>query len=835
MRLHKIQWISWGLVSVTILSFSIRNADGFVLQRPIKVKVDSPLSPWTSTKATTTTHATRLRRHGHGNGNGSGLQSQSRPTQSRKKNTTGSRTKGDYRRKNDPLIPVLDSIIYYGQHYDQSTPSFQTTLSQDLIEALQRLKEARNQSQMQQAGQLLTPELLYQQPIPIQERLLKALALAGLMEPAMSLLQNMLHQQGYLPSYISYTAILTALRHEGRTEEMYHCLLQLNHVAQNQKKSIHVMAMNLYLAALCDHGSPQSLDDASQWILNPDRTDTIFGVPLDLTSYNTLLNGASKQGNQTLVDAIWKQLSLSSTLQPDIRSYNARLVASNTYSQRLEIGTEIVQQTNLLPDRYTIDLLLLPMLSEHQDQWEQLLDNFIATHTEDIVRDAFSAFLTTLVQNGKLEYARRLFDIYIVPKDTSQRNDTEHSSLQCRPHTRHYNILIDGYRRQAENALIAAASKAVSTQSGETSEDQGDGLLVAQHFTQQAQTARIQGRTLFVNMKNTGIPPDSYSLTSMMGLCETSSELVRLVTNPKWYNRISLAVIRSAITASGQLGDPGLACALFDRYASRDKFLETSPRLWNVLLGALAESAEKGNRVIDLDSNSTIMLLNNEKVSDVSDRTSLYSISRTLEGKPCTEAVRQVLHILGKKANAQSYCLAATALQYDPNTGPNLSMSLFRNATNYDIPADGRFINAIFRCFGDDIDQAIACWKSELRQACLVHESRPPEWASDMGKSPNRNLVAAYNGLIHVCGRAHRPDIGVRLVYAMNREGIEPNEVTLNNYRAGKRLRKHPAIRRLLSLPTMVSQYENILYVECTKYNQYNKRMSKDKRVRIIV
>ena len=42
---------------------------------------------------------------------------------------------------------------------------------------------------------------------------------------------------------------------------------------------------------------------------------------------------------------------------------------------------------------------------------------------------------------------------------------------------------------------------------------------------------------------------------------------------------------------------------------------------------------------------------------------------------------------------------------------------------------------------------------------------------------------------MHVCGRAERPDIGVRLAYAMIREGIEPNEITLNNYRAGKRLR----------------------------------------------
>lgn len=40
----------------------------------------------------------------------------------------------------------------------------------------------------------------------------------------------------------------------------------------------------------------------------------------------------------------------------------------------------------------------------------------------------------------------------------------------------------------------------------------------------------------------------------------------------------------------------------------------------------------------------------------------------------------------------------------------DLAMRMFQNASQGDLAAagaDGRFINVIFRCFGDDIDQAI--------------------------------------------------------------------------------------------------------------------------------
>jgi len=613
------------------------------------------------------------------------------------------------------------------------------------------------------------------------------------------------------------------------------------------------------------------------------------------------------------------------------------MLATVSYERRLEIWEELRKAAkkrpgSLAPDRFTIDLILLPLIQRTEEKekkdnsgkqqcWQQpelesVLDTFVAHHSAAIVRDAFSAFMNTLVQNGKLTYARRLFDLYIVPclrgGGGGSGDDEEEDELldrllesRQRPDTRHFNILIDGYRREAMNAAIAAASSAVaitnnvdedtqqstapinksssSSSSSLAASDQQDNtsntktnlILQAKDFTRQEQAARAEGQKLFRRMNLAGISPDPYTLTSMMGLCDSTEEVVQLLVNPLYERWISAAVVRSAMTACGQLGNPGLACVLFDSYYSQPRINQpNSPRLWNVLLNALSDSAEQDNPLIQIDTPAAKLFLersnsrnNNNEIKNTIEAD---SISELVQGKTCTDAVREVLHLMndpdlrpwGPPPDAQTYCVAAAALQYAPETGPDLAMELFRNATSKGVSADGRFVNAIFRCFGDDINQALIAWKSDIRRACIMHETSSP---SSPNRSTNKNLIAAYNGLLHVCGRAQRPDVGVRLVYAMNREGIEPNEVSLNNYRAGKRLgtrlmgiktatlsssqqqqqQQQQRPQRTfgggqfpkLTLPklNMVQQYENILYVECTKYNQYNKRMSKDQRVRIIV
>ena len=286
---------------------------------------------------------------------------------------------------------------------------------------------------------------------------------------------------------------------------------------------------------------------------------------------------------------------------------------------------------------------------------------------------------------------------------------------------------------------------------------------------------------------------------------------------------------------------------LFDKFSSGI----IAVRIWNVLLGALEAGARRGDVVI------TSRISHDNSPDD-----EVPSISSILDGKKCTEAVQIILNLMRTSKsddetlpkmeapfpNSQSYCIVAAALQHSANSGPGLALELFRNATiEDDVSADGRFINALLRCCGDDIDAALSCWKQDFRAACLAYEGRPRTKPISVNRSINKNLVAAYNGLLYVCGRARRPDIAVRLVYAMNRESIEPNDVSFNNYLSGKRWANmqpkgkdketstREKISRLLPKISMLDQYENVLYVECTKYDQRSKRMAKDTRVRIIV
>lgn len=328
------------------------------------------------------------------------------------------------------------------------------------------------------------------------------------------------------------------------------------------------------------------------------------------------------------------------------------------------------------------------------------------------------------------------------------------------------------------------------------------------------------------------IPPDAYTLSSMMLLCTSSDEILRSIEKSD-SQLLTPAVIRSAMTQSGRLGDPSLACQLFDQFV----FPSMNVREWNVLLGALAEGAKQGNLILDVSSATIWNEISTKKAG----------ISSSLDGLSCSEACQVLLNMMSSTTqktkapypNSQTYCLAASALQYG-TTDRDLALTLFRNATNTGIPADGRFLNAVFRCFGDDIGGALESWKNEIRRACLERESQTTKVSLR-----NKNLVAAYNGLLYVCGRALRPDIAVRLAYAMNKEGIEADKNSLNNYNAGKRARGQSASggevantkvwSKLFPKPNMVQQYESLLYVECSKYDPNRKSMSSDKRVRIIV
>jgi hypothetical protein len=708
--------------------------------------------------------------------------------------------------RRDQLRRVIQSIEFYGQNPEDQ----ERGASKELLEAVALLAQARTQKEVIFAGRRLeTLDIVEGESRAVQERVLKATALSGLLHTSWNLLDKML-DEGYLPSHMSYTAVCSALRRAGRNDQLEELLYSLAEVAAEHDAPVHVVAFNTYLASICSsvrvENLPQSgllLDRAWRW-LQPQAAQDVFRVAPDLASYNTVLHTAARVGNGTLLEALWNELAQQRpTIQPDIRSYNARLMVARN-PQRLAILEELSADPDVSPDRYTIDLVMLPLIQEGRvGEVEDLLDAFVAKNADAIIKDAFSAFLITLVQKGEISSARALFDTYIAPCLGKQS-----LASAIRPNTRHFNVMIDGYRRLAE------------TKSND----------------KETEAAQYEGRKLYRLMRDSGIEADAYTLTSMMGFCKSTKEILQLIQSNLKHIPPTPAVVRAAITACGRLGDPSSAVALFDRYTARSM----NARVWNVLMGALSDGAKLGNLVLDTSSSNATQ------------------VSCLVDGLSCTEAVCVILQAMrgdevsAPNPNSQSYCIAASAVQYgDSNSAAQIAMELFRNSTDEGIPADGRFVNAIFRCFGDDIDAAVASWKQEIRTACVSHESRTRTAPRSVYRSKNKNLIAAYNGLLYVCGRALRPDIALRLAYAMNREGIEPNDVSFNNYSAGKRrreqmdphdtseeTRKFPLgslPKKLLPRIIMVDQYENLLYVECTKYDQYSKRMSNDKRVRIIV
>lgn len=422
-----------------------------------------------------------------------------------------------------------------------------------------------------------------------------------------------------------------------------------------------------------------------------------------------------------------------------------------------------------------------------------------------------------------MDIARSIFDTYILPirnsKEDKKDNKYTMFEAQVRPMTRHFNVLIDGYKslNEKEEKLASTSDKHI--------------------------TPLEHCNALYETMISSNIKPDVYTISSLLGLRRKSSSVTIL-----WKEAIDLQipmtppVYHSFIMAYGRANDPSSVCYMFDRMIKTNS-LSNTLNSWNVLLSALSQtsrqaastpmnclqsSAAKADKVLNSDFTANRLLPRAISFVDM------------IDGKGIVEASFEILKAMKDatsskdhkgwilRPNSQSYCLVASIIAHRRDEKDSyVAMDLYRDAMGLKIPADGRFINAIIRSFGSDIDGAINVWKTDLRSAVASYESRerPPHSKHKKGK----NLIAAYHGLINVAGRAGRPDIALRITYAMKKEGLEPNESTLNSYNTGARDKMREKSIRLNK------QYENLLAVECTKYSQLDKRRSKEKRVRIII
>ena len=735
--------------------------------------------------------------------------------------------------------------------------------SDELVQALTLLANAATTSQVTQAGRRLQSlpllpsdnknsdhdnddaghsntqafdSAILQQRQEVLERVIKATAMTGLNTLAWNYVVAGFLDRGQVPSIQVQDALCSSLRRSGKLERLEEFLLRLGKIAtsfeenklpdESSSSKVSTAAFNIYLAALLSLSarfsgrkmtdrmvSSDRLDKAWQWI---SRAPTELKVVPDAVSYATVLQGAHR--NQSLVSTVWDHM-MKQGIPRNIVAYNARLRVLSP-DDALGLWERILQDKSVSPDRYTIDLMLLPLIrSGRTGEVEALLDDFITSNSDNVVADAVAAFLVTLVRGGELAAARSIFQTFLVPSLSSVVTADAGRLRLVMPTTRHINILLEGHRQQVQK--VQRGGKHI------------DDTNVA-HLYEEAWE-------LFRLMLASSVHPDEYTTTSMMGLCRLPEELTSLLLTAcdEFQIECSGVVLRAAITAYGNLGDPSSACWMLASHGCDHLDL----RFLNVFMASMGNAIEAGF-FGSMDVMASVAASELSEVYRTEDAPSDHPIVSIVDGSTCIEAVPLMLHAMSNphksdkqrlpKPNSQTYCVAASALQYSIAPSAELALRIFRNATGSGVPADGRFVNAIFRCFGDDINCAISAWKNEIRKPCLEYEIRERKRPPPERRLKGKNLVAAYNGLLHVCGRAMRPDIALRLAYAMNKEGLEPNEVSMNCYRSGKRLRGS-VIPTLAEKLKLIDQFESLLYVECTKYDSNDKRRAGERRVRIIM
>ena len=801
----------------------------------------------------------------------------------------------------ETLVALLDFIYKSSSAYCSFLPIFFNLYTNSTAKTPRDIADAGTKLESLNIAQTTS--------VDVQERIMKATAQGGLLSLSMRLLENILNESAVIPSHMAYTALLNGLRRSGRVQDMESLLNKLTEAYQSnsddtsENGGIDIIAFNTYVAALCDAAveayetsrprrlqstvpeSQRQMADADSRSLSDFLSDAVnlleSGVAKerfclksdpDLVPYNTILACAARIKQSSIADQVLKLMQRNG-FEGDIYTYNARLRLATTTgdntntddNEALILVEEIMSSPNIRPDVYTIDLALVPLVRAGKlGKVLELLTQFEsleATNRVDRDRyiDALGCFLTTLVKANELEFARTLFDSYVLPLIPEEPSNPADSlpqiidpesepvpigkiktaeSRRLAAFTVHFNTMIEGYRRF--NSYLAEHST-----DGDIIDENSTSNILA-NGRKKSVDPRQSAFDLFNMMISRGICPDAYTVTSMAGLQKDSVGLsklwVRSVT--EFQVRMTPIIYNAFITSYGKVGDPSSAAWAFYKFLSIQS-QGGRRKSWNIFLGSLSNGSRK--RGADkLDVFSSVAALGLERVLDEpgtrggtkSDSArKATDIMSQIKGMDCAQAGRYILDQMTASKeypspDSQSYCLVATAM-FHVGTSPDNAIQLFRDALASGAAPDGRLVNACIRCYGDQVDKALLAWKNEMRSAVLAHENRKkPKSSESFPKKRKKNLVAAYNGLLYVCGKAGRPDIALRLAYAMNKEGVEPNETSFNSYIKGKedRTEKETAIMRILA-----NQHESLLQVECVKYDTRDKRRENEKRIRIIL
>jgi len=680
-------------------------------------------------------------------------------------------------------------------------------------------------------------------PLQAEERVMKIASDAGLDHLATDLLQRAC-ENDLLVSPQAYTALMNCLRRQGsiKLEKMEQVLLNLAGCCRrtnDEMAAVDIVAFNTYVSSICEAAVSSQTDSTSEQLLlkalgllKSDTTKTRFCLKqeLDNYSFNPLLGAVAKlaspsngQSTKTLLLALLKRMQ-SLGLNADDYAQNARLratIACDGDDAAITMFEGIFSQRPL--DGYSIGLMIAPLLRKGRTvQLISLMRNFYSDNRGKTVTSAFESYFSSLVGLGEIGLAKSLFERFFLfePSSTSCErvevmvlHHDEGGSL--RPTRKMFNILLSGYSTLRKNA--AASRRGPS----HGKEDQ---------IPQPNSPEMDEALNIFNSMIEAGVQVDSYTASAMMTLCQHSDEpqqvtsLLRTIEANMVYD-FSPAAYRSIISAYARTNEPSSSIIIWEEMCKSRPNVLKNRDTWNTLLGALLQkgaystinmtdsSAAARNANVDAADGILSSLLHGLEPYDAADTVIAIMRNRTV-----------LQNCRAPRPNSQTYCIVASILaESNIPSKSHIALELFRIAMDENCPGDGRFINAVLRCFGSDLEGALAAWKCQLGAAAASQERR--------GSAANR--LAAYNGLMYTAGRAVRPDVGLRIAYAMAKAGVDPTEVSLNSYLAGKRTtlngaseEKNLGLRR---------QYESLLTVECTKYSSFDKRRQHDKRIRIIL
>mmetsp|Transcript_3485 Transcript_3485/g.6445 ORF Transcript_3485/g.6445 Transcript_3485/m.6445 type:complete len:789 (-) Transcript_3485:109-2475(-) len=654
--------------------------------------------------------------------------------------------------------------------------------SEELVRTLLYLQNAKNEREVIETGKKLEfLRVTETESEKVQGFVVRATALTGLVRLAISIIYSLLDEgfvlcpSDYIPVFLTLRRIgrvktmkevldriATACRTEGVsmafTNDQHHGAKLSNDISHSYKvekvnatTAVDLVAINTYIASLCDIKDFDSVLD----ILRPEKMLNQYNVNPDVCSYNTILMAAAKVGNLTLVEEVTTLLQERDDVDIDIVTINAQLrmaILLKNHTGAISLVDKVLNEeedNGLKPDKFTVDLALVPLVSEGRiDDAMKLIDGL-----DNLNPKTMAVYLKSLVDASEMEATKLLFDKYFGVKQST-----------FSPAARHFNIVIDGFC--TENMPTEAVN-------------------------------------LFRKMIRLGKSPDAYTLTSLIKISNSVSVLQRIWMQAQNRFLITPTFINYAayITALGRLSHPSQACLIFDKMENKKGY--ASIIVWNALFWVLAQP-ENSKQRLEIPSDGGVSPLNG------------------LKGHQASKEVLRLMKsdILYPDPNSQTYCLVATAMANE-EAPIEEALDLFSQARNSGFGGEGRFVNAIIRCYGIDIDAAIKAWKNMFAREVLNQFKNK--------KAKLNNLKAAHHALLYVCGRAGRADLALRILYAMKKEYIEPDEVALNAYKAGKK-------RETKSTEvTMNGLYEKIVEVECSKYNPEDKRKKKEKRIRIII